>query len=79
MQDKLQRQKETEAKRLPAQEAKQAKQAERQLRNDIKQARQSKKSQNNIILATEGVDLEVVDGAEAQVAPPVGARPQRQK
>jgi len=68
VQDKLQRQKEAEARKLAAQEAKQAKQAERQLRSNIKQARQLKKSQNNIILGTEEVDLEAVDGAEAQVA-----------
>ena len=65
MQDKLQKQKEAEARKFAAQEAKQAKQAERQLRSNIKQARQLKKSQNNIILGTEEVDLEAVDGAEA--------------
>jgi hypothetical protein len=79
VQDKKQRERKTMVKKAAAQDAKEAKQAERQLQNNLKQAKKWKKDRDDHILATEQVDLEVIDDAEAQVAESASRRPRRQK
>jgi hypothetical protein len=79
VQDKKQREGEAEVKKVAAQDTKEAKQAERQLQDNLKQAKKWKRDRNYHILATEQVDLEVVDDVEAQIAESGSRRPRRQK
>jgi hypothetical protein len=79
VQDRKERERETAVKKAAAQDAKEAKQAERQLQNNLKQAKKWKKGRDDHILATEQVDLEVIDDTEAQVAESASRRPWRQK
>ena len=55
MQDKIQRDAKAAAKRLRLQEAKEAKAAKRQLQNNIREARKSKRNQKKTISAREEV------------------------
>ena len=79
MQNRIQREKEADARKLTAQEAKAAKVAERQIQNNLKMARKSKKERNNRILATEEAVLEAVGGADSGGGESAANRPQRQK
>ena len=75
VQNKIQRDAEAAAKRLRLQEAKEAKAAERQLQNDIREARKSKRNQKKTISATEKVAITTSSGKEVGVVESATRRP----
>jgi len=64
--NKIQREQEVKAKKLTAQEAKEAKQAERQIQNDLKNARKTKQNRKNNILIVEEAAIDARGAVEAQ-------------
>ena len=67
--NKIQREQEAKAKKLAAQEAREAKQAERQIQNDLKNARKTKQNRNNNISIAEEAAINARGAAEAQGVP----------
>ena len=77
MQNKVERERENTARKVTAQNAKEAKQLDQQLLNDLKRSEKSKRTRNPLILPTAEAVNSIRDEGEAIEVKSSTGRPQR--
>jgi hypothetical protein len=75
----MEREREAAAKKVATQDAKEAKQLERQLLNDLKKSEKPKRTWNTSVLASTEVVHDLIDGVGEEGVISSGGRPQRRR